>query len=183
VRFHDGSALDAQAVVWNLDKLFNESAPQFDPRQSGQIRGRLPVIDGYAALDPATVSITTRKVDAFLPFEISYLLFSSPARWEECGRDWGEVAKRPPGTGPFKADRIVPRQRRNWCATRLLGPEPHPEGGPLGAAACAGRGGTQHGADVGATRLGGGAGTRYARTNAGRRVPGRHQCLPAYLAL
>ncbi|WP_239506227.1 ABC transporter substrate-binding protein, partial [Stenotrophomonas maltophilia] len=36
VRFHDGSGFDAQAVVWNLDKILNPASPQFDQRQSGQ---------------------------------------------------------------------------------------------------------------------------------------------------
>ncbi|MFC0407075.1 ABC transporter substrate-binding protein [Roseomonas elaeocarpi] len=110
VRFHDGSLFDAAAVVWNLHKIYDEASPQFDARQAGQVRGRLPAIAGYDVLAPDTVRITTREVDAFFPFEVSYLLFSSPTRWEECGRDWGEVAKRPSGTGPFRVEQLVPRQ-------------------------------------------------------------------------
>src|SRR5215207_11392833 len=30
VKFHDGSAFNADAVVWNLEKVFNKDAPQFD---------------------------------------------------------------------------------------------------------------------------------------------------------
>jgi peptide/nickel transport system substrate-binding protein len=44
VKFHDGSSLDADAVVWNLEKVFNKDAPQFDQRQAAQVRPRLPSI-------------------------------------------------------------------------------------------------------------------------------------------
>ena len=30
VKFHDGSEFKADAVVWNLEKLLNDKAPQFD---------------------------------------------------------------------------------------------------------------------------------------------------------
>src|ERR1700741_4032600 len=37
VKFHDGSAFNADAVVWNLEKVFNKDAPQFDQRQASQV--------------------------------------------------------------------------------------------------------------------------------------------------
>src|ERR1700760_4861518 len=33
VKFHDGSDFNADAVVWNVDKVLNNKAPQFDPSQ------------------------------------------------------------------------------------------------------------------------------------------------------
>jgi ABC-type transport system substrate-binding protein len=36
VRFHDGSAFNADAVVWNFDKLLTKTAPQFDATQAAQ---------------------------------------------------------------------------------------------------------------------------------------------------
>src|ERR1700682_2971662 len=38
VKFHDGSAFNADAVVWNLDKVLDEKGPHFDKRQSAQVR-------------------------------------------------------------------------------------------------------------------------------------------------
>ncbi|MFN8760093.1 MAG: ABC transporter substrate-binding protein, partial [Tagaea sp.] len=52
VKFHDGSTFDANAVVWNLDKLLNQQAPHFDPRQSAQGRTRIPAVASYRAIDP-----------------------------------------------------------------------------------------------------------------------------------
>ena len=44
VKFHDGSAFNAQAVVWNLDKILNPKAEQFDPKQAAQGRSRIPAV-------------------------------------------------------------------------------------------------------------------------------------------
>src|ERR1700716_2082834 len=33
VKFQDGRAFNADAVIWNLDKVLNDKAPQFDKRQ------------------------------------------------------------------------------------------------------------------------------------------------------
>src|SRR6201986_369483 len=37
VKFHDGSDFNADAVIWNLDKVLNDKMPQFDKRQSAQV--------------------------------------------------------------------------------------------------------------------------------------------------
>src|SRR5262249_61362965 len=48
---------------------------------------------------------------ALFPYDMSYILYSSPAQWEKLGKDWAKVAQQPIGTGPFKVDRMVPRER------------------------------------------------------------------------
>jgi len=111
VRFHDGSAFDADAVVWNFEKLLNDRSPQFDPRQSAQSRGRIPSVAGVAKVDGRTVEIRTPEPDAFLPYQITWVLFSSPTNWEKQGRDWNRVALQPSGTGPWRAIRVEPRER------------------------------------------------------------------------
>jgi ABC-type transport system substrate-binding protein len=58
-----------------------------------------------------TIEIETRVPDAILPFSIANVFYSSPARWEEMGRNWDRVAAKPSGTGPYIADRFVPRER------------------------------------------------------------------------
>lgn len=67
VTFHDGSAFNADAVIWNLDKVLNDKAPQFDKRQSAQVKTRLPSVASYARIDDFTVEITTKTVDSFFP--------------------------------------------------------------------------------------------------------------------
>ena len=71
VKFHDGSEFNADAVIWNLDKVLNEKAPQFDKRQSAQVKTRLPSVASYAKVDDYTVEITTKAVDSSSPTRCS----------------------------------------------------------------------------------------------------------------
>ncbi|MBC9884146.1 ABC transporter substrate-binding protein, partial [Bradyrhizobium sp. INPA01-394B] len=50
VTFHDGTPFNADAVIWNLDKVLNDKAPQFDKRQSAQVKTRLPSVASYAKI-------------------------------------------------------------------------------------------------------------------------------------
>ncbi|MDP1964650.1 MAG: ABC transporter substrate-binding protein [Reyranella sp.] len=111
VKFHDGSDFDADAVVWNLDKVLNDKSPQFDRKQMAQARARIPTLVGYKAIDKYTIELTTRVVNSLFPYDMSYIFYSSPAQWEKLGKDWNKVALQPSGTGPFKVDRVVPRER------------------------------------------------------------------------
>ena len=110
VAFHDGSAFDADAVIWNLDKLLTSSAPQFDPKQAAQIRGRITSLKKWEKIDAMTVALTTGQPDSFFPYSLTFVLFSSPAQFEKLGRDWLRFAAAPSGTGPWKLDKLVPRQ-------------------------------------------------------------------------
>ena len=109
--FHDGSEFKADAVIWNLDKVLNDKSPQFDAKQSAQVRPRIPSIASYAKIDDYTVQITTKEIDALFPYQLPWFLISSPAQWEKLGRDWNKFASQPSGTGPFKLDKLVPRER------------------------------------------------------------------------
>lgn len=111
VTFHDGSAWNADAAIWNLEKIYNEDAPQFDARQAGNVRGRIPAMDQYEKIDDYTIQFTTNAPDAWFPFQLTFLLFSSPAQWEALGGDWDAFASAPSGTGPFQLTRLVPRER------------------------------------------------------------------------
>ena len=110
VKFHDGSEFNADAVIWNLDKVLNDKAPQFDKRQSAQVKTRLPSVASYAKIDDDTVEITTKNVDSFFPYQMLWFLISSPAQYEKLGKDWDKFASQPSGTGPFKLTKLVPRE-------------------------------------------------------------------------
>ncbi len=111
VKFHDGSDFTADAVVWNLDKLLKSDAPQYDPRQSAQGKTRIPAVATYKAVDPLTVEIVTKAPDATLPYQIAWIMMSSPAQWEKVGKSWDAFAKQPSGTGPWKLTLFAPRER------------------------------------------------------------------------
>jgi len=111
VKFHDGSTFTAEAAVWNLDKLLNKDSPQFDPKQAGQGRSRIPAIKTYRAIDASTLEVMTAEPNAYLPFQIAWVVMSSPTQWEKVGKSWEAFARAPSGTGPWKIVRVVPRER------------------------------------------------------------------------
>ena len=111
VRFHDGSEFNADAVVWNLDKLVNRNAPQFDAAQAAQGGLYTGGIASWRKLDDNTVEITTKVVDAVLPYSLASVFMSSPAQYEKVGRDWKKFAEQPSGTGPWKLESFKPRER------------------------------------------------------------------------
>ncbi len=126
VKFHDGSMFNADAVIWNLDKVLDDKAPHYDKRQSAQVKPRLPSIASYRKVDDDTVEITTKDVDSFFPYQMLWFMISSPAQYDKVGRDWDKFATAPAGTGPFRLDRLVPRERvelvKNpdyWDKTRI----------------------------------------------------------------
>ncbi|WP_225769529.1 ABC transporter substrate-binding protein [Inquilinus sp. Marseille-Q2685] len=111
VKFHDGSDFTAEAVVWNLDKLLKTDSPQYDQRQAAQGKSRIPSVASYRAVDPLTVEIVTKAPDATLPYQLAWIMMSSPAQWEKVGRSWEAFAKTPSGTGPWKLTAFMPRER------------------------------------------------------------------------
>lgn len=126
VKFHDGSTFDADAAIWNLDKVLVRESPQFDAKQAAQVRPRLPSIASYAKVDSKTITITTKEPDALFPYQLPWFLIGSPTQWERLGKDWDKVAQQPSGTGPFKLAGLVPRERAElvknadyWDKTRV----------------------------------------------------------------
>ncbi|PLK48321.1 ABC transporter substrate-binding protein [Uliginosibacterium sp. TH139] len=111
VKFHDGSAFNAQAVVWNYEKILNDKAEQYDPKQAAQGRGRIPTVKGVKAIDDLTVEFTTTEVDALLPYKILWVVMSSPVQWNAVGKSWDAFLPKASGTGPWKLQTYTPRER------------------------------------------------------------------------
>ena len=99
VKFHDGSAFDAEAVKFNFDRMLDEDHPYHDT-------GPFPLafffssVEEVTVIDPLTVEFTLSA--PFAPFlsNLAYPtgLIVSPAAVEEYGADYG---RNPSGTGPF----------------------------------------------------------------------------------
>jgi peptide/nickel transport system substrate-binding protein len=107
VKFHDGTDFNADAVVWNLEKVKNKETPQYDSKQAAEVSWRAPLVKSWRKLDDYTVEITTTRPSSTLTFQVWAILFSSPTQWEKMGRDWSKVAMHPAGTGPFKLARAT----------------------------------------------------------------------------
>ncbi len=112
MKFHDGSDFTADAVVWNLEKLLNDKAPQFDPRQSAQGRSRIPSVASYRAIDDGTLEITTKAPDATLPVPDRLDHDVVAGAVGEARQATGTPSRKTPsGTGPWKLVAFVPRER------------------------------------------------------------------------
>jgi ABC-type transport system substrate-binding protein len=111
VKFHDGSDFNGDAVIWNLDKLFKTDAPHHDPRQRSQVAGRILSLKSWRKIDDYTIELTTHTPDSTFPYQTTYVFYSSPAHYDKLGRDWNKFSQQPSGTGPFRLERLVPRER------------------------------------------------------------------------
>ncbi len=68
----------------------------------------MPSLASYRKIDDLTVEMTTNEPDGTFPYQISGILYSSPAQWEKLGRSWAAFAQHPSGTGPWIMQSITP---------------------------------------------------------------------------
>ena len=87
VTFHDGQALDAQAVADALNRMLD---PDYSTQRDSYIRGMTSV----EAVDAYTVDIHTDGVNATLPLQIAQLPIFAPGTADTVGEN-------PVGTGPY----------------------------------------------------------------------------------
>ncbi len=132
VKFHDGSAFNADAVVWNVRKVLDQQAPHFDASQVGVTASRMPTLRSARKIDDLTVELTTSEPDSFLPFNLTNLFMASPAHWQKkfdatpanlpaadrTRQAWTAFAADASGTGPFKMARFVARERLEVVANK-----------------------------------------------------------------
>ena len=83
VTFHDGSPFNADAVVWNVEKVLKQDAPQFDASQVGVTASRMPTLASAKKIDDMTVELTTKEPDSFLPINLTNLFMASPPKWQQ----------------------------------------------------------------------------------------------------
>lgn len=126
VKFHDGSDFNIDAVIWNLERIWDKSSPQFDAPAAPIVSAVVSMLDKWQKVDGTTLAITTKYPFSFFPYLLTRVLIASPAQWEKMGKSWPNFAKSPSGTGPFKITRVVASQycemTRNedyWDKTRV----------------------------------------------------------------
>ena len=133
VKFHDGSDVNADAIVWNVQKVLDKDAPQFDASQVGVTASRMPTLRSAKKIDDMTVELTSSEPDAFLPINLTNLFIASPAQWnaklkavpttvtdpaERSKLAWTAFASDASGSGPFKMSKFVPRERLEMVANK-----------------------------------------------------------------
>jgi peptide/nickel transport system substrate-binding protein len=130
VMFHDGTAFDADAVVWNFNRWFDPEHPAHFANQSFEywadmfqgFKGETDaegnpksVFASAEAVDPGTVKITLNRPNAPLlqTLAMSNFAFSSPAAVEAAGESYGTPDGAPiaAGTGPYQVDSWSPGEK------------------------------------------------------------------------
>jgi hypothetical protein len=184
VKFHDGSVVTADAMIWNLDRFYNEKSPQFDAPASAIVRSFVNMLDRYQKIDDRTIAIYTKSPFSFFPYMVPTMLMVSPTQWEKAERSWTEFAKTPSGTGPFRITKVVPGPiRRNEPQRGLLGQGPHSEARETDRDTDAGGDDTARRLAFGPGRLDRGAATRRHPLVESSGVPYQPLALPACLAV
>jgi len=110
VKFHDGSEFNADAVIWNLRRIYDDGSPQYDPPAAPIVKATVSMVDKFEKSGSTTIVITTQYPFSFLPYLLSRVLIASPTQWEKVGKNWAAFAKQPSGTGPFRITKVVPGQ-------------------------------------------------------------------------
>jgi peptide/nickel transport system substrate-binding protein len=110
VKFHDGSDFNADAVIWNLQRIYDDKSPHYDAPAAPIVKAAASMVDTYEKADDTTIVLTTKYPFSFLPYLLTRVLMVSPAQYDAVGKNWAEFGKKPSGTGPFKITRVVPGQ-------------------------------------------------------------------------
>ena len=141
VKFHDGSAFNADAVIWNLRRIYDDKSPQYDAPAAPIVRATVSMIDKFEKADDNTIVLTTKYPFSFLPYLLTRILIVSPTQWEKVGKNWAAFAQaalrhRPVqdhqgGTGPICRDvaqrgtigtRRASRSSTRWWSIRCRKP-------------------------------------------------------------
>lgn len=103
VTFSDGTALDANAVKWNFDRLL-------DTKVKSTSRQNFGAIKEVQAVDAKTVKVILKEVNATMLGVLSTLLLASPNAVKVEGNSYDAMPK-PVGTGPYVFKQRVAGER------------------------------------------------------------------------
>lgn len=113
VKFHDGTPLDAQAVEYNIRRMWDKSSPMYNARAAGQTGFVWKFLDSVQTVDDHTLKLHLRQ-----PFSEFLRMLAqggngstaiiSPTALQTYGDD---VADHPVGTGPFKFSERIRGER------------------------------------------------------------------------
>lgn len=109
VTFHDGEPWNADAAMFNLDRVLDQAAPQYYPELNAQAGLAIGGVQSARKIDDMTIEISTKGPWSHLPADLTTIFFGSPKAIEELGNQgFGQA---PVGTGPFRFKEHVQGQR------------------------------------------------------------------------
>jgi peptide/nickel transport system substrate-binding protein len=100
VRFHDGSLLTPDDILWNLDRHLKQDAPHYDQAAAGYSTYTAQIAS-YEKVGENQIAIITKMPFSMLPYQVSRVFIVSPRQYEKAG-SWLKFTAQPSGTGPFK---------------------------------------------------------------------------------
>ena len=177
---------NADAVVWNVEKVLKQDAPHFDASQVGVTASRMPTLASARKIDDMTVELTTKEPDSAPADQPDQPVHGQPAAVADVLRQgaegadakaksqaaWAAFAKDASGTGPWKMSKFTPRERLElvknegyWDKARV------PKVDKDGAAADAGGQRPHRALAVRPGRLGRGAGAGRRQGDQAARLP------------
>ena len=102
VKFHDGTAFDAQVAKWNFDRILDSAVNSW-------VRPYYEDIEAVEVVDKYTLRVRTKHPAGDLPIALAGYFqgipMASPKSFETHGKDW---VRNPSGTGPYKLKEWVP---------------------------------------------------------------------------
>ncbi|GAA5015262.1 ABC transporter substrate-binding protein [Kitasatospora paranensis] len=99
VKFQDGTAFDADAVVFNLDRYLNKKSPEYTDALGAAAKEYAGDIVSYRKTDADHVELVTKDPNGHFPEDLAHVLIASPTAVRRTGS--ANFSRHPVGTGPF----------------------------------------------------------------------------------
>ena len=122
VKFHDGTAFDADAVVWNLQRSYDQKAPHYDGAAAPIVAGYVSMVERWEKVSDDTVAIYTKFPFSAFPYLATRILMVSPSQYREDRPKLGGIRQ---GARRYRSVQFLPgraaRTHRAHSERRLLG--------------------------------------------------------------
>ncbi|MEJ1159090.1 ABC transporter substrate-binding protein [Prosthecomicrobium sp. N25] len=108
VKFHDGTDFNADAVIFNFQRIFDDKAPHYDGAQAAIVRVSMPMLESFEKVDEDTIALNTKFPISLFPYLVTRVLMVSPTAYAKIG-NWQKFMLTPAGTGPFRITKVTSR--------------------------------------------------------------------------
>jgi peptide/nickel transport system substrate-binding protein len=136
VTFHDGTPFNADAVIFQYDRLRTKTFQYYDAKSGASAAATFRYFKTWRKVDDRTVEIKTTKPYAWLLWDLAGILYPSPTAVKTYGNN--NYNKHATGTGPFRMTKyvdgqemVLDRNDKYWRVPVKLGrivlyPQPEP---------------------------------------------------------
>jgi peptide/nickel transport system substrate-binding protein len=105
VKFHDGTDFDAEAVKWNIDRMWNKETEQFSAKANGCTAFSWQALDRMEVTGTHTINLIMKTpYGEFLGKQVDggcgNVSLMSPSNWKKWKNE--NIGEHPVGTGPFR---------------------------------------------------------------------------------